>query len=293
MNPQVSRKKQIMGLLFGLVAGLAFSVMAWGVDAFLLSQSHVTFSWVKFVPGLLICLPAGSLVGWLSIRIERVWAALLLWALLACLFVWLTMWLPLQCAPAIMLFIDPKLSDVLYYPVINNEYQFKIIGMAVIGFVSLICGLMEIHLIDQSLLSTAALSLISPVLVSLALFGVAGNTADYMMNRLFREPLQIMDNLIQYAIDNEGKELSPIIARQKRLTVIKDLDGLIYRPRTLTLIAFDKTLGQIDILVNFDGRLARCSVIYNQPTICKRAKIKLGEPRYASQWGPPVSLFSY
>ncbi len=280
MNAQFSSRKQRMGLLFGAVAGLAFSVTAWGVDAFLLSQAHVTFPLLKFIPGLLICGTAGALVGWLTIRIERIWVALLLWALLACLFVWLVMWLPLKFTPAFLRFFTPKISDLLYFPPIDNEIQFRIIGLIVIGFMCLVCGLMEIHLLDQALLTTGTLSLITPLLISLALFTIAGNSADDLLNRLFREPVQIMDNLIQYAADNEGKDISPIVARQKRLTVVKNLDGLITRPRTLTLIAFDRTLGQIDILINFDGKWARCSVIYNQPTMCKYNGLKMEPPRY-------------
>lgn len=270
-----------MGLLFGIVAGLAFSMTAWGVDAFLLMQAHATFPLLKFVPGLLICVMAGALVGWLTIRIERIWVALLLWALLACLFVWLVMWLPLKFTPAFLRFFTPKITDLIYFPPIDNEIQFKIIGLIVIGFMCLVCGLMEIHLLDQAMLTTGTLSLITPLLISLALFTIAGNSADDLLNRLFREPVQIMDNLIQYAADNQGKEISPILARQKRLTVVKNLDGLITRPRTLTLIAFDRTLGQVDILIDFNGKWARCSVIYNQPTMCKYNGIKMEPSRYA------------
>ncbi len=293
MNAQFSAKKQRLGLLYGTAAGLAFSIMAWGVDAFLLLQAHATFPLVRFIPGLLICVSASALVGWLTIRVERVWAALILWALLACLFVWLVMWLPLKFTPAFLKFYLPKLSDLVYYPSIDNEIQFKIIGWLVIGFMCLICGFMEIHLLDQALLTTGTLSLITPLLISLALFTIAGNSADDLINRIFREPVQILDNLIQYAADNEGKEVSPIVARQKRLTVVKNLDGLITRPRTLTLIAFDRGLGQVDILIDFGGKWARCSVIYNQPTMCKYTGLKLGPPRYVYWWKEPIELFSY
>lgn len=280
MNAQFSSKKQRLGLLYGVAAGLAFSITAWGVDAFLLMQAHATFPLLKFIPGLLICTLTGGLVGWLTIRIERIWAALFLWALLACLFVWLAVWLPLKFTPIFLKFSLPKISDLLYYPQIDNEIQFKIFGWMVIGFLCLVCGLMEIHLLDQALLTTGTLSLITPLLVSLALFTIAGNSADDLLNRILREPVQIMDNLIQFAADNEGKEISPIVIRQKRLSVVRNLDGLVMRPRKLTLIAFDRTLGQMDILVDFNGRLARCSVIYNQPTLCKFGRIKLDPARY-------------
>lgn len=292
MNAQFSFKKQRMGWLYGTVAGLAFSIFAWGVDGLLLSFAHTAHPMLKFIPGMLICALAGGFVGWLTIRIERWWASLFLWASFACLLVWLTLWLPLKGLPAFLAYLEPKIADMLYFPTIVSEYQFKIVGLIVIGSICLICGLMEIHLIDQSLLSTAMISLVSPIIISMILFAVAGNSADEMLNRQFREPVQVMDRLIQYAEDSQGIDISPIVARQKRLTVVKSLNGLINRPRRLILIAFDRTMGQMDILVDFDGKWARCSVIYNQPAVCKRPSIKLEASRLALRDLPPAD-FSY
>ncbi len=283
MTTPFLHKKQKMGLLFGIVAGLAFSITAWGVDAWQLVQAHAAFPLIKFIPGLFICGLAGGLVGWLTIRVERVWASLLLWSLLTGLYAWSVLWLPLKSTPALMQYLEPNLSSMLYYPRIDSEIQFGIIVLIVIGFVASICALMEIHLIDQSMLAMGSLSLVSPLLIALVLFGVAGSSGDYMLNRYFREPVQAVDELIQFAVDNEEKDIPPILARQKRLSVVKDLDGLLSHPRHLTLIAFDETMGQMDILVDFDGKWVRCSVIYNQPTICKR--IKLDALRYAGK-GP-------
>lgn len=270
MEAHFSKKKQRMGLLFGTIAGLAFSLTAWGIDAIQLAQAHAAYPLLKFIPGLIISVLTGAIVGWLTIRLDRLWIGMLLWAMLAGVYTWLVMWLPLKGSPTLLSLLEPNQAHLLYYPSIESQSQFAVMGLIVNGFVALICGLMEIHLIDQAMMGMGTLALISPLLISFAVFALAGTSGDYLINRHFRESMQAMDELIQFAADNEGKEVPAIVARQKRLSVVKDLDDLITYPRKLTLIGYDEMLGQMDILVDFNGNWVRCSVIYNQPTMCKR-----------------------
>ena len=68
MNTETRRKKLVAGLFYGLAAGFAFALFTWGIDAYKLAQANGAFYWVRFVPGLLICLIAGALVGWLTVH---------------------------------------------------------------------------------------------------------------------------------------------------------------------------------------------------------------------------------
>jgi len=116
MKPAVSKRKHVAGLLYGLAAGLAFAVFAWGVDAILLARANGIFTWVKFIPGLIISLLSGALVGWLTARFERTWLSLILWLLQALLFAHLVIWLPIKVAPRIISLFNPALGEFLKYP---------------------------------------------------------------------------------------------------------------------------------------------------------------------------------
>lgn len=279
MDAHFSHKRQIRGLLFGIIAGLTFSIATWGVDAWQLQQASAAFPFIKFIPGAAISVLAGGLVGWLTTRVEHALFSLISWVALAVLYNWLVLWLPLKATPLLLARLQPTLAHLLYYPRIDNQYQFAIVGMIVIGAISLLTGLMQNHLIDQSMLADGTLPLISPVLISVVLFGIAGVSSNYLVNKHFREPTQALDNLIQFAADNQGKEVATIVAREKRLSVVEDLGDIITSPRRVTLIGYDKTLGQVDFLVDFEGKWVRCTVIYNQPTMCKR--ISYDALRYA------------
>ena len=69
---------------------------------------------------------------------------------------------------------------------------------------------------------------------------------------------------------NKDTEVPKKIAREKHLSAVKDFTDLMDSQRDLTVIAFDRDMGQVDVLVNFNGMWVRCSVIYNQPVFCKR-----------------------
>lgn len=270
MKPEVSKRKQIAGLLFGLAAGLAFAVFAWGVDAFLLARAHGTFAWVKFIPGLLICLLVGSLVGWLSVLIQRVWISLLLWIGQALLFAHLLMWLPLKVTPAIIRLFNPALGDFLKYPYYPELKQNLWVAFAILAFASLIIAVLENVLIEQAISSSGNYAVLVPITVALLAFGLVGGTGDSVLNRHLREPLVKVDKLVQFALDNQGKEISPDVAHDMRIAALNPVIELVTDQRKVILSNFDQYLGQVDVLVDFDGEWVKCTTIYSQVTNCTR-----------------------
>jgi signal transduction histidine kinase len=268
MNKQFNQKRQRSGWIFGLAAGVAFALSAWGIDAIKLSNAHLAFPFMKFLPGLVICALAGSLVGWLSIRIGKTWVSLVLWLGFAILANWLTIWLLISATPALISYFQPNLSNFLDYATVENLHQFRVIGMIVIGVPCFLCGFLEFHMVDQAMASSSSGGLISMILFCAVIMAVAGLASDEMLNRNFREPVQALDELFQFAQDNAGKEVDKTIARRKHLRVVEDLGNLVQNPRKLTLIAYDATLGQMDMLVDFGGTWVRCTTIYSQPTKC-------------------------
>lgn len=270
MKPEVSKRKQVAGLLFGLAAGLAFAVFAWGVDAFLLASAHGTFAWVKFIPGLLICLLCGGLVGWLSALLQSVWIALILWIGQALLFAHLLMWLPLKVAPVIIRLFNPALGDYLKYPYYPELKQNLWVAFAMLAFASIIIAVLENVLVDQAIFSSGKYAVIVPITVSLLAFSLVGSSGDSVLNRHLREPLLKVDKLVQFSIDNQGKEISPDVAHTMRIAALNPVKELVTDRRSLILSNFDQYLGQVDVLVDFDGEWVKCTTIYSQVTNCAR-----------------------
>ncbi|MFZ3071369.1 MAG: hypothetical protein WA110_09660 [Anaerolineaceae bacterium] len=290
MTAQFNRKQQRLGLIYGLVAGVVFAFTAWGIDAIKLSNAHIAYPFMKFLPGLIICVLTGCLVGWASIRIGKTWVALLLWLLFAVLLVWLMIYLPIKGNAALIKQFQPNLSGFIEYPMVANVEQFRIIGMIALGLPCLLCGFFESHLVDQALASSSSMGTITMILVCALLMSGAGFGADDLINKHFREPVQVLDQLFEFALKNDGKEVEKTIARRMHLSVVEDLADLLHNPRQLTLIAYDSMLGQVDILVNFGGSWVRCTAIYSQPTRCDPVH-ELSLKQYLAAIDPGFKIF--
>jgi len=269
MKTSVNDRKQLVGLLFGLTAGLAFAVFAWGVDGLILAGAHGAYPWVKFIPGLIISLMGGGLVGWLTIRLQNVLLRLLFWFGYALLLSKLFLWLPIKAAPEIIGWFDGYLGNFLNYPLYKDFNHMQWIGFVVIALISLLCALLENLLIEQALFSASSFSVIVPIVISFVFYSLAGNTIDGLYNKQIREPILAVNNLIQFAVDNTGKELSVETRRTMHLAAVNTIEDLLPLERTLILSNYDQMLGQIDVLVKFNGSWVKCTTIYNQVTFCK------------------------
>ena len=268
MNNTVQRKKLRLGLVYGLVAGLAFAVFAWGADALMLARANAFFYWIKFVPGLIISTILGGIAGWLTVRIHKHLLAILAWGLIAVVLSWLVVWLPLSGEAQLMKIIDPGLSSIIKYSSIQDIGQFRLISFLIVGAVSLICGLLELNLIDQAILSPYISGSVFAMAVCIVLFGIAGSATDHMINTNLREPVQIVNSLLQFAQDNVGVEVSKTKARQMHLSATNQLGDLVLKPRRLALISIDENMVMMDVLVDFEGTKVKCATIFSQPTDC-------------------------
>lgn len=270
MKPEESKRKQVAGLLYGLAAGLAFAIFAWGIDSVLLASAHGAFAWVKFVPGLFICVLSGGLVGWLTVKLQKAWPGIILWVAQALLFAHLVLWLPLKVAPVIIRVFNPALGEFLKYPYYPELKQNLWICFIIVAAVSIICGLLENILIDQALFSSGKYAIAIPLLIASMAFALVGKSSDSLLNKNFREPIQTVDRLIDFAIENKDNEVSTDIARKMRLFALSNVQEFVTKDRKLILSNFDEVMGQVDVLVDFEGQWVKCPVIYNQIVTCSQ-----------------------
>jgi hypothetical protein len=270
MTLQYKRKRHSLGFFYGAIAGFAFSVAAWGIDSVILASSHSSFAWIKFIPGFITATIVGGLVGWLSSKISKGCVTIPLWILFGACLVWLVIWLPLTSTPAMVKFLRPDLVDWIDYPEVQNLRQFQILSSIVILLPAIICGLLESNVVDTVLMSSHRGAIITVILACGFLMGLAGFAGDEIINKHFREPTRVLDDLMTFALEHQGEEVDDVVARRIHLSSVKGLEGILSRPRTITLIAYDELLAQMDFLVDFDGIWVKCTTIYAQPTMCEQ-----------------------
>lgn len=269
MKTSVNNRKQLVGLFFGLAAGLSFAVFAWGVDGFLLAGAHGAYPWVKFIPGILFSLIGGGLVGWLTIRMQNPFIRILIWLLFALMLSKLILWLPIKAAPQIIGWFDSYLGNFLSYPLYKDFNHIIWVGFVVIALISILCSLLENVLIEQALFTTGTFSVVVPLVVSFVFFCLAGSTIDGLYNKQIRQPILAVNNLIEFAVENADKEVSVEMSRSMHLSAVKTIQEYLPLDRSLIISNYDQMLGQIDVLVKFNGNWVKCTTVYNQVTYCK------------------------
>ena len=100
------------------------------------------------------------------------------------------------------------------------------------------------------------------------------------MTRQFREPIVIIDTLMQNGADYYNQEVDKFEAREMHLSIVRPLDDLVLQQRSLTLVDVDAYLSVMKALVDFNGEWAVCHLVYLQPTFCEIIKPKFSADQY-------------
>jgi hypothetical protein len=267
-RPDVLRSKWIYGCWYGVALGLAFSIFAWGIDAYVLSQANSLHPWLKFIGGVIPSVLIGGIAGWLSARLGKALFAVAIWALAAGAFAWLTVMLPLQITPRLLEMIEPGIRGLLHYEYYTGFASRIGIAFVWIAIFVTISGLLQLPLSDSAVFSTSFLGKVAPMLVSLVLMGISGTIIDGLNNELLRTPLQTMDATIQFYVDHQNSEVDPMLSRKMHLGALRAVQEAVTPNRSLIVSGYNEYLEEVDVLVRFDHAWVECSVLYNQPINC-------------------------
>jgi hypothetical protein len=271
-RPDVLHAKHVYGIWFGVALGLTFSIFAWGLDAYALSQMNGLYPWLKFLGGVIPCTLIGALTGWLAARLEKPLFALLLWGAAASVFAWLTVSLPLQITPRILSLADPGIKDLLnytYYEAFTSRLAVAYGWLAI--FISL-AGLLQIPLSDSAVFSTSLFGKVAPMLVTLILMAICGTVVDTLNNELLRSPIDTVDTTIQFILENRGKEIDVLEARRRHLGALRTVNDLITPERKFIVSGYDQFLEQVQVLARFEEAWVECELIANQLIFCEQMK---------------------
>lgn len=261
---------QIYTLLFGVVSGLTFSLASWGYEAIIGSQAHIAYVWVSLLVGTAGCVVLSSLAAMFTYWTNNTLMGVVFWILAAVLTTELSIALPLKIIPRLALFFEPRLSTWLPpHPYDDAIKTWIMIGFFSLGAFYIFCGLLQIVLVERAAAAATPGGRLAPYLFCVTVMVMASWLANNLANDLLRPPFINTNNLIQYALDNQGKTIDPTLARNMHLGSLNSISSLLDRPRRLFLGKFNGAYGQVEVLIDFSGTWASCITIYGQPIFCK------------------------
>src|SRR3990172_939307 len=161
-RPEIIQLKQKIGMLYGMIAGIAFAVSSWGWDGYMLSKSHAYFPWTMLLTGVIFCAILSGIVGWLTARSESSLLGVIFWIISSLFFAWLMVALPLQITQIIVSKLDPQLGALLNFETgMDFTFHFGVSLAWVIPF-TLIVGVAQLPITEPAVFSTSILGKITP-----------------------------------------------------------------------------------------------------------------------------------
>ena len=262
-------RKLTFGLIYGLAAGMFFSIMSWGLNAYLLDMAHFAYPWLAFSLGLLPTLLISGLAGFLTIRMENALLGAIAWLVAGILVAALGVWIPLGLVPDILPKFEPILKGWVEFTW-QDSYTFLVYSaMISSGVAFVIASVLESVLVEQAAFSIYASALVMPILVCALITGSAGGIVDNLVNARYRDSAVALDNVFEFAIDNKGKTIDPELERKKHLGAVSMILDDLTKKHSLYYFSYNETGQQAKILVDLNGKWALCDISLNQPVFCR------------------------
>ncbi len=200
------------GLLFGLAAGLTFSLAAWGSDAVQLAASDAIFPFLKLVIGGIPCILAGLLIGVIASRFRSMIILGLLWALAAVFMAWWAGHVPYTFTTFVLSYLDPHLLERLSYPYLALSQGRTSLIMVISGGAGLIGGFLQMNFTENARYAYSGFARGLTILVWSIAFIAAGFFCDAQINKPLRQPVIAMNTLIAYVQENRNNSPSSVRA---------------------------------------------------------------------------------
>ena len=262
-------------MLYGMIAGLTFAVASWGLDGYILSNSHAYFPWTMLITGMIFCAILSGIVGWLTARSESSLLGVVFWIISSLFFAWIIVVLPLQINPFIASKLDPQLGALLNYKE-DFEFAFRFgVSLAWVLPFMLIVGVTQLPISEPAVFSTSIFGKIAPLLFCIVVMSIGGSITDNLINSHFRAGIAALDNTIQFVLDNKNNvNVDKALSREMHARSLSTVEEYVQESRHLFVSSYDEYLGDLHVLVKFDDQWVDCNVLYSQPVSCKIAEGK-------------------
>ncbi len=267
---QTHMQKNRTALLFGLLAGVAYSASAWGYDAIRLASSNALMPWLQFGFGILLLGALGALIAWLVYRLNHVWVSFIVWLGTGILFARLSLLVQFPLSERFLHAFLPKIAVELGYPLLPSIQARLGLITVFVTILTVIAGMLSITLIENSAEANAPLAALTPLLIWMALFALGGYAVRDNFTAPFTTAIVGADDWAQFALDAQTTPVDAVTARQMRLRSAEPIADLLDRPRRLLLMGYNDWLNTMDVLILFGGTPVRCMVVDGSVNFCER-----------------------
>jgi len=254
-------------IILGILAGIIFSLFAWGYDGFLLQKYHGALPWLKLAVGVIPIVLVFSFMTWIALKINNMIVRALLWMIAATGVSYLISTLTFNASEVVVRAFFPQIGQYIQYVAPEGIRSRLLIILVMTNILFILGGLLIDMASDALITSSGIIGWTFPIILCLAFFAGAGFTADSNFNADLRGHIISLDEQLQEVADLNMSELTEreqrLVRRYTKLDV--DLDG----PRKLILGSFDPTFSQSKVWIDFNGKWATCTALNGRVNDCE------------------------
>jgi hypothetical protein len=269
-----------LGLLQGLLVGLALALGTWAPDALAMIRGPVRAVTASLPLGLLALLLLGALAGWLAAWAGRAWASLLIWILAATLMILAIGHLPYEGRSLIIWLSDRRAWGLPIYPSSETAQTALALGGFFVLLVLATLGLLQPYRLEGIAGETDRGGRLEArgwflLLLPLPLILITGIIADSIVNRPLRTAPQMVHEAIRVGRTYEGDLFALSLERGLNYNAISGVRGQMSAEYRLSIGASDLELNQtVFVVADFDnGAWIQCRVVNEQLSFCYDASL--------------------
>ena len=264
-----------LGLLNGLLIGLALGLGAWGLEMTRVARLPLPLAVPALLAGVLFVTLLGGLVGWFSARIANTLVTVILWLAVGVAAMLAIGYAPFLGRSVVVWLTDPRFFGRQVFPsTLAGTISGLILGGVLIFLVLGVLGLLQDHRLEGQVQEMrhgwlpsgrAWLALLLPLPI---VFLVAMATSSVIANPS-ASAAQVTHAAILRAQTIEGDLRDVPGVATTGLLSLRPVQDRIDGPFTLAIADVDATTSTVVIAANFDnGAWINCRVINDQLTFC-------------------------
>lgn len=269
-----------LGLLNGLLIGLALALGVWALDAIFLVVGPVPFSSPSLLLGMLALVLLGGLGGWLAAWVGRGWASGLIWLVVAWLMILTIGHVPYEGRSLLVWVADRRSWGLPVYAFSDAaETAMWLAGFFILLVLGLL-GVIQPYRLEGIAGETEAGGRLEArgwfmLCLPLPLVLAVGLVADNMVN----SPLRVAPQLVHEVIDTGRAYSGDLFALSREEGVnynaIAGLQDQMSGDYTLSLGTIDLGAAEtVHVVANFDnGAWINCRVVMDQVALCYDASL--------------------
>ncbi len=264
-----------LGLINGLLIGLALGLGAWGMEAWRIAQLPIPLYLPSLLLGLAAMAALGGAVGWLSSRIARTPVTVLLWGVTAILAMLLMGYLPYYGRTLVAWLADTRFWGKPIYPyTLGGTVTGLVFGSLLILLALGLLALLQGHRLESLMAEAGHRGRLNgrvwvSLLLPLPLVFLAALVTQSMMSNPAAAAANVVHEAIELARVYEGDLIDLEQETGVEVTALRGVHDRLGETYSLAIVDVNPLNSTVIIRADFDnGAWLYCRVINDQLSFC-------------------------